>query len=249
MPIIEPVDDSEELSQGDIICDVPLYTTDLEGTAKRVNESLCMVISRPCSACRDAVVNVVLVKQWINGLPESKTFDDALKVLKALRDGEGKVDLFYLGALPSKAERFVAILTNIFTVQVRRKDGKELDETIRKRRIARLHPDYVRDFHTKMFRAFASMGFDDLSWMSTEDLEYALLHARKDIQAVEAAITSLQISSASQAFLAQQTQNPQLDKEKKKLAELNAKAAPYQQELDRRKEHSSPVTAQRAVES
>jgi len=51
------------------------------------------------------------------------------------------------------------------------------------RRTLTLHPDFARDLHMRVLGAFASLGFDDHSWLSTEDLRWLVTQGQTDIAA------------------------------------------------------------------
>jgi hypothetical protein len=94
--------------------------------------------------------------------------------------------------------------------------------------------------HLRIFRAYASLGFDDYGWHSTEDLKAIVLVGERDIKKSEADLSTLEAqfqAGVSQGF-GHESEKDKLTKElgklKKKLDELKTKCAPYAAELSGR---------------
>lgn len=113
---------------------------------------------------------------------EVQSFDEIIDFLEGLRDGKDTLDQFYLGHIPAIQGRYHAKLQSLFTVDLPTGQPAFIDE----RRIASLSPDFVRALHVRLFTAYASLGFDDHSWFSTEDLDWAVSVGTKEANEKEA---------------------------------------------------------------
>lgn len=190
MPIIEPAPDGAPLSPGDVLQLVRLFATqeswmDAGGEASALRENLCLVLSRPCVAAHKPHVIVAAIQQYKGGVPDDvKSFDDLLGFLKDTRDASDMPDVFYLGQIPGKEGQFCARLDSLHTIQIPAIPAR-LEGFLRDRRAARLQIDFVRDLHLRIFRAFASLGFDDVSWFSTQDLELLVNKGREELLVAE----------------------------------------------------------------
>jgi len=190
MPIIEPVGPEESLTQGDVLRGTNLYiTTGCEngvgGVATERPVNVSVVLSRPCHAVRGESLVVVGVQRISDRAPaELKTFTQIRKFLEARRDGNTTPNLFYLGQIPGEEGQFCARFDALHTITVPTPEVKRKN-FISHYRIGRLNAEFARDFHLRMFRAFASLGFDDHSWMATADLEWLVKSGRAEIAAAE----------------------------------------------------------------
>lgn len=243
MPIIEIPSASAPLSQGDILDGVDLYATansadSVGGTAQKFPSTKCLVLSRPCNVTHKPNVVVAAVEKFNDIIPkEIKSFDQLLDFLNDMRDGESTPDVFYLGHLPECDGRFCCRFDALFSIEIP-KDHTERRTFAANRRIATLNADFLRDLHLRLFRAFASLGFDDHRWMSDRDLNLLvsrgksdILEAQKKSQDAETAILSMEAKG--------ETVSPGQRGGKKKLeqdlANLEEAVHPYEEELSRRK--------------
>jgi hypothetical protein len=191
MPIIEPVAKELPLSQGDLLQGISLYATGSNWGAsggesvQTAKSGLCLVVSRPCVARNKEHVTVVEVEQVRLDVPEeAKTFDDMTRFFSAIRDGAKTPDRLYLGELEGKTGRFTANLDSFHNLQVSN-HSPERQQFVGACRIGRLHRDFITDLHARLFRAFASMGFDDVGWFSNQDLEIVVNAGRAELAALE----------------------------------------------------------------
>lgn len=185
MPIIDDqVQADSPLSQGDILKDVPLFVTGEDGNPVHQPGSLCLVISRPCTAVRSRILSVAVIVQYPDVPKYANDFRKLKKTLTSLRDGIS-IGKFFLGHLPNHHGRFCADFTQIFSIVIP-VDESERQRFIAARRLARLTSDFSKDMHLSLFRSFASLGFDDEEWWTTEDLECLLAQADADIKTLRA---------------------------------------------------------------
>jgi hypothetical protein len=200
MPILEEVHDDSPLQQGDVLRDVALYTTahdwpDDGGSALLEENALALVISRPCAIEHKKAVVVAKVVPVVQGTPkEVICFKTCKSFLADLRDGKDAPDRFYLGTLPSETDRYHANLDSLHTVTV-----PSLD-VVTQYRVARLNEEFVRALHTRLFAAYASMGFHDVKWFDTADLQMMVRLGRADLATMEAAIGGKQSAIDMESF-------------------------------------------------
>jgi hypothetical protein len=187
MPIIEPIADGNALlSQGDILKGVTLFSTRKSwtaegGEAECTNRALCLVLSRPCVAAHDDWILVAAVEKYKNKPPaDFESYDEAKQFFIEIRDGLTTPDQFYLGQVPGYEGNFCARFDSLHTVQFPSKSSAERQAFTIAARIARLNEEFVHDLHLRLFRAFASLGFDDRRWFSTEDLRALVAIADRD---------------------------------------------------------------------
>lgn len=250
MPIIESLSPALPLSQGDVLKDVRLFLTqeswvEAGGAALKTTHKLCLLVSRPCVVGHKPHAIVSAVERFADRVPrEVETFDDIRDFLTDLRDGTDAPDVFYLGQLPGYEGRFGARLDSLHTIQL--PEGEEaLRQFARDKRIGRLNIDFARDLHLRIFRAFASLGFDDHRWMSTEDLRWLVSRGRSETTSAEAALREAE--TALHAAQAQGFKNPNERQHLERavadaqaaLVRLRFQLAPYEAELTAR---SSPPT-------
>jgi hypothetical protein len=193
MPILETPAADAPLSQGDILVGVRLYLTQGAdapdgGDGVYLKTDMCMVLSRPCSASHKKAVIVAAVEKYKVGVPKDlDSFDKVLDFLTKLRDGHGSPDVFYLGQLPGRADgRFAARLDSLHTVEVPQ-EAAVRRAFLAQRRAYSLNGEFARDLHLRVFGAFASLGFDDQSWLSDDDLNWLVQAGERDLRASQAA--------------------------------------------------------------
>jgi len=154
---------------------------------------------------------VAAVEKMPDNVPrEVETFADILDFLADLRDGTDAPDVFYLGQVPGFEGRFGARLDSVHTIQI--PPLAEQRAFTDQKRIGRLHSDFVRDLHTRIFRAFTTLGFDDHRWMSTADLKWVVARGKQEMLDAESAV-----QKARAGLLAAQAQGFRNEGEKKQL--------------------------------
>lgn len=248
MPIIEIPGASDPLSQGDILEGVDLYATAIYatgnsldsdgGTVKKLPNTKCLVLSRPCNLAHKPNVVVAAVDKYADNIPkEIASFGELLDFLNDMRDGASAPDVFYLGHLPECDGRFCCRFDALFSIEIP-KDYTERQAFAANRRIATLSADFLRDLHLRLFRAFASLGFDDHRWMSDRDLNLLVSRGKSDIleaqkkgQDAETAILSMEAKGET-VGLGQRSGKKKLEQV---LANLEEAVRPYEEELGRRK--------------
>jgi len=236
MPIIEPEHSDSPLDQGDLLRGVKLFVTSRTdsvdgGEATPLETSYCLVISRPCVIAHKPTIIVAAVEKYKANIPDGiDTFRKVKSFLEGLRNGEGAPDQFYLGQLPGDDEqgRFAAKLDSIQTIRVSSKP-EDRDRFVKKHRFARLHEDFQRDLHSRLFQAFSVLGFDDIQWYSLPDLKYLVQVGRAEILRLE---SQLGLQTALQE--AEGDKNKQRDVLTKQIAESQKQLEKYVAELDRR---------------
>ncbi len=202
MPIIEPPIPERPLAQGDILRGVALFLTkdswtEAGGEHHKAPHRLCLIISRPCVVGHKPNAVVAAIEKMKDNVPDAvKTFEDIRDFLTDLRDGSGSPDVFYLGQVPGFDGRFGARLDFVHTIQI--PDEADQRAFTDQKRIGRLHEDFIRDLHTRIFRAFSTLGFDDYRWMSTQDLIWLVARGRQEVLDAEAALQSGRTARAQQ---------------------------------------------------
>jgi hypothetical protein len=246
MPIIEPHDPNLPLSQGDVLQGVSLFITkdsgeEAGGEAKKTAHRLCLIISRPCVLGHKPNAVVAAIEKMADNVPrEVVTFEDILGFLTDLRDGTDSPDVFYLGQIPGHEGRFGVRLDSLHTIQIPA-EAEQRAFTDAKR-IGRLHIDFVRDLHTRIFRAVATLGFDDHRWMSTQDLSWMVARGRSEIHDAQSAVEAAEcaVHSARARGFRNEGERRQLEKALKDaqtaLDELRPKLTPFEEELTRRQQ-------------
>lgn len=242
MPIIEQISPETPLSQGDILQGIKLFSNGKSwgdagagGTPVVVNQQLCLVASRPCNCQHKEHVVVLAVEKYSDGIPkEVTTFEDIKGFLKDVRDGNGSPDVFYIGEVPNKAGRFAARFDSFHSVQIP-KDGAERGKFVADFRIGRLHFDFVRELHARMFRAFASLGFDDLGWLSDQDLRWLIQKGSAELEQARAKKLEIEAARLAKEFSAQQLSSKITEDAEKQWKTAEAELAPYLAEQEKRK--------------
>lgn len=194
MPILRQADPQTALQQGDLLDDVVTATTDAKGDTNCSPAGLVLVVSRNCQALRAKTVTVARVhKRPLQGLKEqAESLEQVIEFLKQLRDGDGQPDTFYLGELESNStDRYVAKFDQLFTIEIPDR-ADERREYLKKHRRFRLDEAFSHDLHQRIFRAFASMGFDDAQWYPDADLKLILELGRSQRATLQARLQAAQ---------------------------------------------------------
>ncbi len=172
MPIIETPGDT--LSQGDIFENVEVSFTESAGQFLPAPSKLVMVVSRPCNLAHKKLVTVGLIKKVSETPPtDLKSFSDVKDYLDATRDGTDTPNRFYLGQLPNRDGRHFLNLDALFTVSK--------NYLVAEKKIGSLNREFLCDFQIRFFVAFTKQGFDDHSWMSTDDLDWLIVAGEAEI--------------------------------------------------------------------
>ena len=192
MAIVERPKPDSPLSQGDVLTDIRFSSTATcwnasGGEFAKAPYTLCMVLSRSCATAHKPTFIVAAVEQFKPTAPRpaenpsqgkgdlpkgAEGFDKLLSFLTGIRDGRTAPDTFYLGQLPDRTGRHAARFDSLHTIQSPQ-TPEDMKAFLAKCRIASLNIDFCRDLHVRVFNAFASLGFDDHGWFSTEDLHGA----------------------------------------------------------------------------
>jgi hypothetical protein len=205
------------------------------GEAAKAPFKLCLVVSRPCVVVNKPQITVAGIEKYSDDAPkEANTFGKVLDFMTGARDGVTSPDVFYLGHLPGHQGRYCARLDWLHTVGLPT-DPATREAFLAKRRVAALNPDFLRALHTRLFGSFASLGFDDHAWPSTEDLAWIVSQGQADIAKLDAEMKQLQAQQALRTAEAKQFDEKQLTKTEKELTILRAKVRPYEDELNRRR--------------
>ena len=234
MPITEPAQHAATLSQGDILEGIRLFVTKESpdgGEAVLSKASMALVLSRPCVAAHKGSVTVAAIEKYAGNVPaDVKTFDEVLGFLQDTRDAPDSPDVFYIGQISNREGRFCARLDSIHCVQIP-KDGALRQAFLAKHRVARLHPDFARDLHLRHFRAFSSLGFDDISWFSTEDLIWLVAAGRAELAGAESELREKQAAKERKGFEQKPFPEKEITQAEGNVAGLKEKLAPFEAEL------------------
>lgn len=241
MPIVDLPRPGSPLSQGDILQGITLFVTrgawlEFGGEAAKASFKMCLVLSRPCVLMHKRHVTVAGVDKYPDSVPRGiDTFDKVLDFLTSARDGIVSPDVFYLGQLPGLAGRYCARLDSFHALEI------PTDPAVRERflndtRVATLQPDFARNLHVRLFNAFASLGFDDHQWLSTEDLAWLVSQGKVDLAAAEQAVNQHRAVQASRLAEGKQLSEGDLTGAEGKWTALQQKLAPFERELARRQE-------------
>lgn len=185
------------MSQGDILRNVPFAVTTADGICGVDKKAAyVLVVARPCNASRKAAVTVAPVVPFpvdLTGLNESKsesgpTLDRMRRILAGIRDGGQFSDAFYLGTLEESHKRFAAQLSTLATVQVPAEPA-ERAAWVSRHRVWRLHDEFVKDLHLRIFVAFTRLGFDDYAWFADADLDVMITAGESEVAGLRTALT------------------------------------------------------------
>lgn len=250
MPILTVPNENAPLSQGDILKGLRLYSTggnwhdpqEPGGAAERAERyELSLVLSRPCVLKHKEDFLVAAVHAVREDPPADVTcFAEAEHFLEDLRDGKSRPDRFYVGWIaPLEPGRYYAHLDSIHTV--RKPPSEKLQEFLRTHRVATLTPHFLRDMHVRVFAAVATLGFDDVAWLSDQDLRWLADLGKKQLSAKQAefheakAVLSGKTASGAQPhgkhLENQQARVANLERE---ITKLQEQLSPYERELKAR---------------
>lgn len=236
MPIIESVNADNPITQGDVLQNVPLHRTliaDGDPKSQQSKSPLCMVISRPCGIAHKQDLLVAEIVKYNQSVPKGvDTFKQALDFLKTQRDGVVSPDCFYLGEIPNHEGRFVARLDALFTLTVADK-SKLLDY-----RIAALNSDFQRDLHLRVFNAIASLGFDDVDWLPTSDLDFLKQIGDRELANLNSQASDERANKARQEFSSGNFSEKKLNELVQSIALLESAMKPYMSKLSERQTQS-----------
>jgi hypothetical protein len=239
MPIIEPAPANDDLNQGDILQGIRLFSTadcwkGEGGEAVIANDKFCLVISRPCVAAHKANVTVVTIEEYSGSVPgEVKTFANVVQFLKDTRDGTDSPDVFYLDEIPEKKGTYAARLDSFHNVQV----PENLDERrafLATHRVARLTIEFARDLHLRLFRSFASLGFDDTGWFSDKNLRWVLDKGRVELAEAEKNLREKEAARSQKEFIGEKFPQKQIDEAAENVRQAKEALAPYEAEYAKR---------------
>ena len=237
MAILRPADPDAPLQQGDLLDDVLTATADGEGPHCS-KPGMVLVVSRNCQALRSGHVIVArVVKRSLAGLKEeANTLEDLITFFTQVRDGEGQPDTFYLGEIEAgSVDRYAAKFDQLFTIKVS-EAAEERASYLEKHRRYSLSPEFAHDLHQRLFRAFASMGFDDDAWFTDADLKLIVGHGESQLASLDAAIgaakSRLEVVVASGGNKKDEKDlNKALDELEPKATKLRQQLQPLQAEL------------------
>jgi len=241
MPIIEPPSDSQQLLQGDVLQGVRLYATgrswaDDGGTSRQSSHKFCLVLSRPCVAQHKKTVIVAAIEKYDDKVPKDvDSFTKVCAFLTAMRDGVGSPDRFYLGQLPGKQGRFCARLDALHCIEVP-SEQQELSPFLRKRRIGTLNIDFVRDLHLRVFAAFASLGFNEESWLPDDDLNWLVKIAEQEVKEAELELQKARAEKAGRDAEGKQYAEGKIRQLEARVASLQNQIQPYANEKSLREQ-------------
>jgi hypothetical protein len=86
----------------------------------------------------------------------------------------------------------------------------------------------------RVLGAFASLGFEDHRWPSTEDLQWLVNQGQADIAAATATVRQLEAQKASRDAEGTQFKDSDLTTARAKLRRLEERVAPFERELQDR---------------
>jgi len=268
MPIIEIPQKNSPLRQGDILRNISLYLTGDDwssidrGSAEHLEEVVgCLVVSRPCVLANKNQVVVAAIHRLVteppktarSGTPskpeesasagQTSSFKEHCTWFDLLRDGVSSPDRFYLGRLPGfQYHRHSAHFDSLHTLRL--PPVSELAAFLSDHRVARLASDFTRSLHTRLFRCFAELGFEDYSWYETEDLELIVNVGEMELKRAEAVVlekkavlqrTQLQ-GKAKEAQISGMAKG--IQDASKAVEEIQGKLRPYNAELNARRQNA-----------
>jgi hypothetical protein len=240
MPIIEVPEPRSPLSQGDILKDLDLFLTadgwgEKGGRPEKSPYHLCLVLSRPCVIEHKNTVIVASVEKLKDSPPrDANNFEAVLSFLTRLRDGPESPDVFYLGQIPGMSGRFAARFDLVHTIRLP-PDGPERQSFVDANRIAVLNHEFVRDLHVRLFRAVATLGFDDHRWLSDSDLEWLVDSGRADLLKAQSKTQELRAKKSSLQAQGGRFEPKELDAAEEAEQALRESLRPYDQEHQRRR--------------
>lgn len=237
MSLVEVCPPERALQQGDILKDLALYgtTIDAKPTDLSRGTGMALVLSRNCKAVNSDCILVSLLEEKnvdVFSSLASMSLEDTRRILASVRDGDGRPDRFYLGALPGRTRaRAFACLDKLFTIAVPTGD-KARSEWVAAHRVATLDADHRRDLHCRILSAFAREGYNDFTWWPSVDLQIMILAGRREIRAIEEKI-------ATQTLLLHQLGAPAGDREKSQRSAI---------ETDLKSQHTKKADAEKVLQ-
>ena len=183
---------------------------------------------------KNTVVVATVQRLKDNPPRDANTFPTVLSFLLSLRDGLESPDVFYLGQLPGLSGRFAARFDMLHTIQLPA-SGPERQSFVDARRIAVLHVDFVRDLHVRLFRAVATLGFDDHGWLSDSDLDWLVESGKADLLKAQSKVQELRVKRSSQQAQGAPFDAKELERAEEAEQGLSELMRPYEQELLRRR--------------
>jgi hypothetical protein len=187
VPIFVPADAGDPLRQGDLLKDVTLCISGLDGKAL-TSTSRALVLSRRCSIEHAEQISVIRVSEFKESFydelnKEAQSLDEVRRMYQSLRDGEAHPDRFYLGPYPEPPSLW-AELDALFTISIPAVGDDRL-AWLKAHRVARLDDAFTRDLHVRMFRGIATAGHDDFAWYPDGDLEVVVRLGEKFLTATK----------------------------------------------------------------
>ncbi len=164
---------------------------------------------------------------------EIDSFKKVLDFLSNARDGGTTPDIFYLGHIFGQAGRYRAKFDSLHTIGLPVEPALR-DAFVKARRIGTLHIDFCRALHTRLFTAFASLGFDDYDWTSNEDLRWLADAGQTDLLKQEAEVSAIRTKKSSLEAQGKNFAEKELTNAQGVLDELKVLVQPYLDELARR---------------
>ncbi|MEZ4442923.1 MAG: hypothetical protein R3B72_27760 [Polyangiaceae bacterium] len=86
-------------------------------------------------------------------------------------------------------DRYAARFDQLFTIKVP-EATEERASYLKTHRRYSLTPEFAHDLHQRLFRAFASMGFDDDGWFTDADLKLIVGHGESQLASLDAEIST-----------------------------------------------------------
>ena len=252
MPIVEECLLDTVLSQGDILKGVSLFASAYGSSgydASKLSPEMCLVLSRPCIAIREKYVCVATIDKYKGSLPKDvESLDDMIDFLEDVRNGTESPDVFYLGQLPGyeDSDRFCARLNLIHTIEIPVDSGNSSRRQcfVNERRICRLRTAFCHDLHHRLFRSYASLGFDDHAWFPTKDLEMVIERGERELTAATLKHQEVKTTQSRQEFNAGQFNSKDLTEAETKIGEIEKKLVPFKLELEKRTLQSNQADEQ-----
>ncbi len=196
MPIIQNVSKAEPLSQGDILSGIKLFSTGLNnngGESIICKSTLCLVLSRPCAITHKEAIVVAMLDKYQNAFPKTETLKLMIGFLTELRDGVESPDRMYLGEIPENSGKWNVRFDSIHQIQIPPNGSPEREKFITSHRIARLSTNFIHDLHVRLVRSFASLGFDDIRWLSDVDLGMVVAQGKIEINELNSEIERMNL--------------------------------------------------------
>jgi hypothetical protein len=244
MPILGPVPSGEvELAQGDLLADVYLCEANaVSGKPDLLpNVRHALVISRDCVGANKPRVVVAPVLEEKFDLERTddvaKAYEALKKRLATLRDGGASPDRLYLGAWGDAPRRMAAHLDRLATLALP-EDASARAAWVAQHRRARLTDDFLRALPVRLFWAFGKVGFDDIAWYPTQDLQAIVYAGRARLSELETQLNTRSME-ANTGATGDEKRNAGLDAavEKARAARdrMKAELDCYERELEARR--------------